>query len=89
MLSFKFNLNFTKGGSQFRVMLGEHDHCKATSSFVLASAVHKHPKFDISSASVDNDIAILKVKNANDLFFCYICLCKKKLQYSAFSCQKI
>merc|ERR1711971_1323625 len=28
----------------FRVMLGEHDHCKATSSFVLASAVHKHPK---------------------------------------------
>merc|ERR1711934_383810 len=44
-----------KGGSQFRVMLGEHDHCKATSSFVLASAVHKHPKFDINSASVDND----------------------------------
>ena len=62
MLSFKFKLNFTKGGSQFRVMLGEHDHCKATSSFVLASAVHKHPKFDISSASVDNDIAILKVE---------------------------
>ena len=35
-----------KGGAKFRVMLGEHDHCKATSSFVLASAVHKHPKFD-------------------------------------------
>ena len=42
-------------------MLGEHDHCKATSSFVLASAVHKHPKFDINSPSGDNDIAILKV----------------------------
>merc|ERR1719305_158507 len=56
-----------KGGSQFRVMLGEHDHCKATSSFVLASAVHKHPKFDISSASVDNDIAILKL--SKDLTF--------------------
>merc|ERR1712210_322507 len=56
-----------KGGSQFRVMLGEHDHCEATSSFVLASAVHKHPKFDISSASVDNDIAILKL--SKDLTF--------------------
>merc|ERR1712106_162971 len=56
-----------KGGSQFRVMLGEHDHCKATSSFVLASAVHKHPKFDINSASVDNDIAILKL--SKDLTF--------------------
>merc|ERR1711997_1416556 len=40
-----------KGGSKFRVLLGEHDHYKATSSFVLASAVHKHPKFDINSAS--------------------------------------
>merc|ERR1711990_1231039 len=56
-----------KGGSKFRVMLGEHDHCKATSSFVLASAVHKHPKFDINSASVDNDIAILKL--SKDLTF--------------------
>merc|ERR1712110_1086229 len=56
-----------KGGSKFRVMLGEHDHCKATSSFVLASAVHKHPKFDPSSPSGDNDIAILKL--AKDLTF--------------------
>merc|ERR1712088_1002845 len=56
-----------KGGSKFRVMLGEHDHCKATSSFVLASAVHKHPKFDINSASVDNDITILKL--SKDLTF--------------------
>jgi len=56
-----------KGGSKFRVMLGEHDHCKATSSFVLASTVHKHPKFDINSASVDNDIAILKL--SKDLTF--------------------
>merc|ERR1712212_849781 len=56
-----------KGGSKFRVLLGEHDHCKATSSFVLASAVHKHPKFDINSASVDNDIAILKL--SKDLTF--------------------
>merc|ERR1712038_490825 len=55
------------GGSKFRVMLGEHDHCKATSSFVLASTVHKHPKFDINSASVDNDIAILKL--SKDLTF--------------------
>merc|ERR1712055_361507 len=56
-----------KGGSKFRVMLGEHDHCKATSSFVLASAVHKHPKFDINSPSGDNDIAILKL--SKDLTF--------------------
>merc|ERR1712212_1377404 len=56
-----------KGGSKFRVLLGEHDHCKATSSFVLAAAVHKHPKFDINSASVDNDIAILKL--SKDLTF--------------------
>ena len=47
-------------------MLGEHDHCKATSSFVLASAIHKHPKFDINSPSGDNDIAILKVARRND-----------------------
>ena len=59
----RFNL---KGGSKFRVMLGEHDHCKATSSFVLASAVHKHPKFDINSPSGDNDIAILKVARRRD-----------------------
>ena len=50
-----------KGGAKFRVMLGEHDHCKATPSFVLASAVHKHPKFDPNSPAGDNDIAILKV----------------------------
>jgi len=56
-----------EGGSKFRVMLGEHDHCKATSSFVLASAVHKHPKFDINSPSGDNDIAILKL--SKDLTF--------------------
>merc|ERR1712212_686213 len=56
-----------KGGATFRVMLGEHDHCKATSSFVLASAVHKHPKFDPSSPSGDNDIAILKL--SKDLTF--------------------
>merc|ERR1712130_164504 len=56
-----------KGGSKFRVMLGEHDHCKATSSFVLASVVHKHPKFDINSPSGDNDIAILKL--SKDLTF--------------------
>merc|ERR1712212_269645 len=56
-----------KGGSKFRVLLGEHDHCKATSSFVLASAVHKHPKFDPSSPSGDNDIAILKL--SKDLTF--------------------
>merc|ERR1712172_167079 len=54
-------------GATFRVMLGEHDHCKATSSFVLASAVHKHPKFDLNSPSGDNDIAILKL--AKDLTF--------------------
>merc|ERR1712172_156709 len=56
-----------KGGATFRVMLGEHDHCKATSSFVLASAVHKHPKFSLNDASGDNDIAILKL--AKDLTF--------------------
>merc|ERR1712110_372941 len=56
-----------KDGATFRVMLGEHDHCKATSSFVLASAVHKHPKFDLNSPSGDNDIAILKL--AKDLTF--------------------
>merc|ERR1712172_345638 len=56
-----------KGGATFRVMLGEHDHCKATSSFVLASAVHKHPKFDMNNPSGDNDIAILKL--AKDLSF--------------------
>ena len=54
-----------KDGATFRVMLGEHDHCKATSSFVLASAVHKHPKFDLNSPSGDNDIAILKVDEGN------------------------
>merc|ERR1712183_732957 len=51
----------------FRVLLGEHDHCKATSSFVLASAVHKHPKFDLNNPSGDNDIAILKL--SKDLTF--------------------
>jgi len=56
-----------KGGSKFRVLLGEHDHCKATSSFVLASAVHKHPKFDPNSPAGDNDIAILKL--SKDLTF--------------------
>merc|ERR1719504_499846 len=56
-----------KGGAKFRVMLGEHDHCKATSSFVLASAVHKHPKFNLNDASGDNDIAILKL--SKDLTF--------------------
>merc|ERR1711936_841342 len=56
-----------KGGSKFRVLLGEHDHCKAQGSFVLASVVHKHPNFDIDSASVDNDIAILKL--SKDLTF--------------------
>merc|ERR1712222_123653 len=56
-----------KGGATFRVMLGEHDHCKSTSSFVLASAVHKHPKFDLNNASGDNDIAILKL--SKDLTF--------------------
>merc|ERR1719180_453042 len=56
-----------KGGAKFRVMLGEHDHCKATSSFVLASAVHKHPKFDMNNPSGDNDIAILKL--SKDLTF--------------------
>merc|ERR1712212_938451 len=56
-----------KGGATFRVMLGEHDHCKATSSFVLASAVHKHPKFDMNNPSGDNDIAILKL--SKDLTF--------------------
>merc|ERR1712037_441709 len=30
------NLMSLKDGATFRVMLGEHDHCKATSSFVLA-----------------------------------------------------
>merc|ERR1719362_745696 len=56
-----------KGGATFRVMLGEHDHCKSTSSFVLASAVHKHPKFDLNNPSGDNDIAILKL--SKDLTF--------------------
>merc|ERR1712083_560063 len=42
-----------KGGAKFRVMVGEHDHCKAQGSFVLAS--------------VDNDIAILKL--SKDLTF--------------------
>merc|ERR1712001_612917 len=56
-----------KGGTKFRVMVGEHDHCKAQGSFVLASVVHKHPNFDIDSASVDNDIAILKL--SKDLTF--------------------
>merc|ERR1711990_609914 len=56
-----------KGGATFRVMLGEHGHCKATSSFVLASAVHKHPKFDLNNPSGDNDIAILKL--SKDLTF--------------------
>merc|ERR1712107_323211 len=36
-----------KGGAKFRVMVGEHDHCKHNEaggkSYVLASAVHKHP----------------------------------------------
>merc|ERR1712037_121951 len=61
------NLMSLKDGAKFRVMLGEHDHCKANPSFVLASAVHKHPNFDINSPSGDNDIAILKL--AKDLTF--------------------
>ena len=32
-------------------------------SYVLASVVHKHPKFSMDNPSGDNDIAILKVKN--------------------------
>merc|ERR1712013_972538 len=42
-----------KGGAKFRVMVGEHDHCK-------------HPKFD-PNVSPDNDIAILKL--SKDLTF--------------------
>merc|ERR1719239_1624196 len=56
-----------RDGAKFRVLLGEHDHCKANPSFVLASAVHKHPNFDMNSPSGDNDIAILKL--AKDLTF--------------------
>jgi len=59
-----------KGGAKFRVMVGEHDHCKHNEaggkSYVLASAVHKHPKFD-PNVSPDNDIAILKL--SKDLTF--------------------
>merc|ERR1712107_622385 len=59
-----------KGGAKFRVMVGEHGHCKHNEaggkSYVLASAVHKHPKFD-PNVSPDNDIAILKL--SKDLTF--------------------
>merc|ERR1719486_951916 len=59
-----------KGGAKFRVMVGEHDHCKHNEaggkSYVLASVVHKHPKFD-RNVSPDNDIAILKL--SKDLTF--------------------
>ena len=34
-------------------------------SYVLASVVHKHPKFSMDNPSGDNDIAILKVKNCS------------------------
>merc|ERR1719350_1096399 len=54
-----------KGGAKFRVMVGEHDHCKHNEAggknFVMASVVHKHPKYDINSAAADFDIAILKL----------------------------
>merc|ERR1711962_1706957 len=60
-----------KGGAKFRVMVGEHDHCKHNEAggknFVMASAVHKHPKYDINSAAADFDIAILKL--SKDLTF--------------------
>merc|ERR1711922_52804 len=55
----------------FRVMVGEHDHCKHNEaggkSYVLASVVHKHPKFSMDNPSGDNDIAILKL--SKDLTF--------------------
>merc|ERR1711955_49463 len=60
-----------KGGAKFRVMVGEHDHCKHNEaggkSYVLASVVHKHPKFSMDNPSGDNDIAILKL--SKDLTF--------------------
>jgi len=60
-----------KGGAKFRVMVGEHDHCKHNEAggknFVMASVVHKHPKYDINSAAADFDIAILKL--SKDLTF--------------------
>merc|ERR1711970_21931 len=60
-----------KGGTKFRVMVGEHDHCKHNEAggknFVMASVVHKHPKYDINSAPADFDIAILKL--SKDLTF--------------------
>merc|ERR1712109_448230 len=47
-----------KGGAKFRVMVGEHDHCKHNEaggkSYVLASVVHKHPKFSMDNPSGDN-----------------------------------
>ena len=55
----------TTKDSKFRVMVGQHDHCKANeagNNWVMASAVIQNPSFDINSPDVDNDIAILKVK---------------------------
>ena len=55
----------TTKDSKFRVMVGQHDHCKANEAgdnWVMASAVIQNPSFDINSPDVDNDIAILKVK---------------------------
>ena len=50
--------------SVFCSQVGKYDHCKhadAGANYLLASAVIKHPDFDINSPDVANDIAILKV----------------------------
>ena len=61
----------TTKDSKFRVMVGQHDHCKANeagANWVMASEVIQNPSFDINSPDVDNDIAILKV-TITKLFF--------------------
>ena len=62
----------TTKDSKFRVMVGQHDHCKANeagANWVMASEVIQNPSFDINSPDVDNDIAILKVTIYIYIFF--------------------
>ena len=71
----------TTKDSKFRVMVGQHNHCKANeagANWVMASEVIQNPSFDINSPDVDNDIAILKVKMMELRLF-YFCLSYSQL----------
>merc|ERR1712127_222884 len=56
-----------KNGGKFRVMAGLHNKCKDEVKMLSVSVVHQHPKWNMDSADIDYDTAILKL--SEDLVF--------------------